>query len=53
MLIKQEEFDMTTFDQIVTQKSALIEKLELLDSGFESVYDRKCSDIFVCARNKK
>lgn len=39
-LIKQEEFDMATFDQIVTHKSGLIEKLELLDSGFESVYDR-------------
>ncbi|MDD3138428.1 MAG: flagellar export chaperone FlgN [Lachnospiraceae bacterium] len=39
-LIGQEEFDMETFDQIVTLKAGLIEKLDLLDSGFEGIYDR-------------
>lgn len=39
-LIGQEEFNMEAFDQIVIQKAGLIEKLDLLDSGFESIYDR-------------
>ena len=39
-LIGQDDFDMEMFDQIVIQKSGLIEKLDLLDSGFESIYER-------------
>ncbi len=39
-LIGQDDFDMEMFDQIVIQKSGLIKKLDLLDSGFESIYER-------------
>jgi len=34
------EFDFEAFDQIVNKKSSLIKKLELLDDGFESIYEK-------------
>lgn len=44
-LIGRDEFDMEGFDRIVIQKAGLIDKLNLLDSGFESIYDRVRQEI--------
>ena len=39
-ILKQEEFDMDAFDASIDQQDSYVEKLEKLDRGFESVYDR-------------
>lgn len=39
-LFKQEELDMEALDASTERMGELAEKLELLDEGFESVYDR-------------
>lgn len=39
-LFKQEELDMEALDASTDRMGELAEKLELLDEGFESVYDR-------------
>ncbi len=39
-LFKQEELDLEALDSSSDKMGALAEKLELLDEGFESVYDR-------------
>lgn len=39
-LFKQEDLDMEALDASSDRMSALADKLELLDEGFESVYDR-------------
>lgn len=39
-LFKQEELDMEALDASTNRMGELAEKLELLDEGFESVYDR-------------
>lgn len=39
-LFKQEELDMEALDASADRMGALADKLELLDEGFESVYDR-------------
>ena len=38
--IKDNKMDFEAFDKVVEQKGQLIDKLELLDSGFQKVYDR-------------
>lgn len=40
VLLKQEELDMEALDASADRMGALAEKLELLDDGFEAVYDR-------------
>lgn len=40
LLLKQEELDMDALDASSDRMGVLAEKLELLDDGFESVYDR-------------
>lgn len=39
-LLKQEELDMDKFDNMLEQQGKLVEELDKLDRGFESVYDR-------------
>ena len=39
-ILEPEEFDMDAFDVNTQEKGELIDKLNLLDSGFEKVYDR-------------
>lgn len=39
-LLKQEELDMEAFSSSADRMGELAEKLELLDEGFEAVYDR-------------
>lgn len=39
-ILEAEEFDMEAFDQNTQEKGELIDRLNLLDSGFEKVYDR-------------
>lgn len=40
LMFKQEELDMEALDASSDRMGALAEKLELLDEGFEAVYDR-------------
>lgn len=40
LLFKQEELDMEALDASADRMGELAEKLEILDEGFESVYDR-------------
>lgn len=40
LLLKQEKLDMEAFNASVDRMGELAEKLELLDEGFEAVYDR-------------
>ncbi len=40
LMFKQEELDVEALDASADRMGALAEKLELLDEGFESVYDR-------------
>lgn len=44
-ILKQEEFDMDTFEETVDAQNELIEELEQLDTGFESLYDRVREDM--------
>ena len=44
-LVKQEAFDIELFDRLVAEKSIRIEKLELLDAGFEMIYDKTKNDL--------
>ncbi|MCM1252797.1 MAG: flagellar protein FliT [Clostridium sp.] len=44
-ILKQEEFDMDTFEETVDAQNKLIEQLEQLDAGFESLYDRVREDM--------
>ncbi len=39
-LLKQEELDMDKLDDMLEQQGKLVEELDKLDRGFESVYDR-------------
>ena len=39
-LLKQDEFDMDAFDTAIEQQSSYVEQLDVLDRGFETVYDR-------------
>lgn len=39
-LLKQEELDMDKFNNMLEQQGKLVEELDKLDRGFESVYDR-------------
>lgn len=39
-LLKQDEFDMDAFDAAIEQQSSYVEQLDVLDRGFETVYDR-------------
>lgn len=39
-VLTSEEYDMDSLDEILEEKSALIEQLNRLDEGFTSVYDR-------------
>ena len=39
-ILKQEEFDMDAFDEAIDLQSSYVEQLEMLDRGFETVYDR-------------
>lgn len=38
--LKKEEFNMNYMDQMLDEQSRLVEELERLDRGFETVYDR-------------
>ncbi|MCH5339625.1 MAG: flagellar protein FliT [Acetatifactor sp.] len=39
-ILKQDEFDMDAFDAAIDQQSSYVEQLDMLDQGFETVYDR-------------
>lgn len=39
-ILKQDEFDMDAFDEAIDLQSSYVEQLEILDRGFETVYDR-------------
>lgn len=39
-ILKQDEFDMDAFDAAIDQQSSYVEQLDVLDRGFETVYDR-------------
>lgn len=39
-LVQAEELDYEAFDGLVDQKDVLVQKIEELDQGFETVYDR-------------
>ena len=39
-ILKQEEFDMDAFDEAIDLQGSYVEQLEMLDRGFETVYDR-------------
>ena len=39
-ILKQDEFDMDAFDAAIDQQSSYVEQLDVLDQGFETVYDR-------------
>lgn len=49
-LLKQEEFDMDAFDEVLDRQSACVEELDRLDRGFETVYDRVREELI---RNKE
>ena len=38
--LKQEEFDMDAFGEVLDRQSACVEELDKLDRGFEAVYER-------------
>ena len=40
IMITMESFDMQAFDRVVLEKAALLEKLDLLDAGFEGIYEK-------------
>jgi len=40
IMITKEEFDIQSFDRAVLEKAALLEKLDLLDTGFEGIYEK-------------
>ncbi len=44
-LIREEEADMDAIDANMTAKGALIEKLDELDDGFESIYEKIRTDL--------
>ena len=44
-ILKQEEFDMDAFEETVDAQNELVEELEQLDTGFESLYDRIREDV--------
>lgn len=44
-ILKQEEFDMDAFEETVDAQNEMIENLEQLDTGFESLYDRVREDM--------
>lgn len=39
-ILKQEEFDMDAFGEVLDRQSACVEELDKLDRGFEAVYER-------------
>lgn len=39
-ILKSEDQNMDSFDQIIDQKAILIESLDELDAGFENIYER-------------
>ena len=39
-ILKQVEFDMGAFDEAIDLQGSYVEQLEMLDRGFETVYDR-------------
>lgn len=39
-ILKQEEFDMDDFDAAIDVQAKLVEELEKLDNGFETLYER-------------
>lgn len=39
-ILKQDKFDMDAFDKSIDEQNRLIEELDKLDRGFESLYDR-------------
>ncbi|MDD6810714.1 MAG: flagellar protein FliT [Lachnospiraceae bacterium] len=39
-ILKQDSFDMDAFDATIDAQAGLVEKLEKLDSGFETLYER-------------
>ena len=44
-ILKQEEFDMDSFEETVDAQNELVEELERLDTGFEALYDRVREDV--------
>lgn len=44
-ILKQDKFDMDTFEQSVDEQNRLIAELDRLDSGFETVYERTREEI--------
>lgn len=39
-IIKQQDIDLEEFDETITQKEKYIEELQIVDRGFQSVYER-------------
>lgn len=44
-ILKQEAFDMDSFEKTIDEQNRLIEKLNILDSGFEVVYEKSREEI--------
>lgn len=44
-ILKQEIFDMDSFEKSIDEQNRLIEKLDNLDSGFEAVYEKSREEI--------
>lgn len=44
-VLREEEVDLDQFGQIIDEKEAWIEKLNLLDTGFEKIFDRVKEEI--------
>lgn len=44
-LLKEEELDMDRLDEMLEEQGRLVEELDRLDQGFESVYDRTREEI--------
>ena len=46
-MVKQENFDYEAFDKSVNEKVVLVDQIDALDDGFEKVYDRIRSELFL------
>lgn len=50
-LLKQEKFDADCLDLMLDEQSGLVEQLDQLDQGFETVYERSREEI-ICNKEK-
>lgn len=52
-LIEEEKLDLPEFETTMTQKQELIDKLNLLDDGFETIYGRVKEELVTNSENHK